>query len=79
MYLSPLIAIAPARQVVVAASPPDTSGASTQEGSLRYAPARPPDFGEYIDFGAHTGDDGAFGWYADYPINQNEDSNNYRK
>lgn len=39
---------------------------------------RPPDFGEYIDFGAHTGDNGAFGWYADYPINNHEDSS-YRK
>ncbi|XP_023936274.2 uncharacterized protein LOC112044619 [Bicyclus anynana] len=29
---------------------------------------RPPDFGEYVDFGAHTGDNGAFGWYADYPV-----------
>lgn len=39
---------------------------------------RPPDFGEYVDFGAHTGDNGAFGWYADYPINNQEDSS-YRK
>ncbi|XP_063625791.1 uncharacterized protein LOC134797483 [Cydia splendana] len=38
---------------------------------------RPPDFGEYVDFGAHTGDSGAFGWYADYPVNGHEDS--YRK
>lgn len=21
-----------------------------------------------VDFGAHTGDDGAFGWYAHYPV-----------
>ncbi|CAK1555918.1 unnamed protein product [Leptosia nina] len=33
---------------------------------------RPPDFGEYVDFGAHTGDNGAFGWYADYPLNNQE-------
>ncbi|XP_041982195.1 uncharacterized protein LOC121735426 [Aricia agestis] len=39
---------------------------------------RAPDFGEYVDFGAHTGDNGAFGWYADYPINNHDDSH-YRK
>lgn len=33
---------------------------------------RPPDFGEYVDFGAQTGDNGAFGWYADYPLNNHE-------
>ncbi|XP_053610299.1 uncharacterized protein LOC128675144 [Plodia interpunctella] len=40
---------------------------------------RPPDFGEYVDFGAHTGDHGAFGWYADYPINNHDDHHGYRK
>lgn len=30
--------------------------------------AERPEFGEYVDFGAHTGDNGAFGWYADYPV-----------
>ncbi|XP_068617960.1 uncharacterized protein [Battus philenor] len=39
---------------------------------------RPPDFGEFVDFGAHTGDNGAFGWYADYPVN-NQDDSGYRK
>ncbi|XP_047992936.1 uncharacterized protein LOC125231490 [Leguminivora glycinivorella] len=39
---------------------------------------RPPDFGEYVDFGAHTGDSGAFGWYADYPVNGHDDGS-YRK
>nr|XP_032519144.1 uncharacterized protein LOC116771404 [Danaus plexippus plexippus] len=42
--------------------------AASNEGISQYA-ERPPDFGEYVDFGAHTGDNGAFGWYADYPIN----------
>ncbi|CAG9863511.1 unnamed protein product [Phyllotreta striolata] len=23
---------------------------------------------EVVDFGAHTGDHGAFGWYADFPV-----------
>ncbi|XP_049771719.1 uncharacterized protein LOC126148531 [Schistocerca cancellata] len=24
--------------------------------------------GDYVDFGAHTGHHGAFGWYADFPV-----------
>lgn len=23
---------------------------------------------DVVDFGAHTGDHGAFGWYADFPV-----------
>lgn len=23
---------------------------------------------EYVDYGAHTGHHGAFGWYADFPV-----------
>ncbi|KAJ8943542.1 hypothetical protein NQ318_023053 [Aromia moschata] len=23
---------------------------------------------DHVDFGAHTGDNGAFGWYADFPV-----------
>lgn len=26
------------------------------------------DHHDVVDFGAHTGDHGAFGWYADYPV-----------
>lgn len=26
---------------------------------------------EYVDYGAHTGHHGAFGWYADFPVHQN--------
>ncbi|KAJ0174790.1 hypothetical protein K1T71_009898 [Dendrolimus kikuchii] len=53
--------------------PQDVAGAATLGASQQYA-ERPPDFGEYVDFGAHTGDHGAFGWYADYPINNHEES-----
>ncbi|XP_060804935.1 uncharacterized protein LOC106143333 [Amyelois transitella] len=56
--------------------PQDVSGAATL-GADSLA-ERPPDFGEYVDFGAHTGDHGAFGWYADYPVN-NHDEHAYRK
>lgn len=24
--------------------------------------------GEHVDYGAHTGHHGAFGWYADFPV-----------
>ena len=27
---------------------------------------------EYVDFGAHTGARGSYGWYADYPVRKNE-------
>lgn len=27
---------------------------------------------DVVDFGAHTGHHGAFGWYADYPVNSHE-------
>ncbi|CAH2233467.1 jg7906 [Pararge aegeria aegeria] len=37
-------------------------------GAVAQIAERTPDFGEYVDFGAHTGDNGAFGWYADYPV-----------
>ncbi|KAL4710923.1 hypothetical protein ACJJTC_002553 [Scirpophaga incertulas] len=48
------------------------------------APERPPDFGEFVDFGGHTGDNGAFGWYADYPVNtphehHDHDHSHYKK
>lgn len=62
---------APARIVQVQQQPDTASSASALA-------ERPPDFGEYVDFGAHTGDNGAFGWYADYPINNHDDSS-YRK
>ncbi|KAJ8712153.1 hypothetical protein PYW07_004995 [Mythimna separata] len=51
----------------------DASGAASYGGASQFA-ERPPDFGEYVDFGAHTGDHGAFGWYADYPVNNHHDS-----
>ncbi|XP_044009668.1 uncharacterized protein LOC122853322 isoform X2 [Aphidius gifuensis] len=25
---------------------------------------------DYVDFGAQTGNNGAFSWFADYPVNQ---------
>lgn len=25
---------------------------------------------QYVDYGAHTGHNGAFGWYADFPVKQ---------
>ncbi|CAB3253072.1 unnamed protein product [Arctia plantaginis] len=68
---------APARLIGVQNQQKDVAGAGTLGRSLQYA-ERPPDFGEYVDFGAHTGDNGAFGWYADFPINNHEDSS-YRK
>ncbi|XP_026746797.1 uncharacterized protein LOC113508039 [Trichoplusia ni] len=67
---------APARIVRLQQQPQDAAGSSTLGAASQYA-ERPPDFGEYVDFGAHTGDNGAFGWYADYPINNHHDS--YRK
>ncbi|XP_063537476.1 uncharacterized protein LOC134746839 [Cydia strobilella] len=63
---------APARIVQIQA--PAQSDVDSAASALA---ERPPDFGEYVDFGAHTGDSGAFGWYADYPINGHGDS--YRK
>lgn len=27
---------------------------------------------DVVDFGAHTGDHGAFGWYADYPVHHHK-------
>ncbi|XP_063365761.1 uncharacterized protein LOC134654221 [Cydia amplana] len=63
---------APARLVQIQA-PAQHDGASVASALAE----RPPDFGEYVDFGAHTGDSGAFGWYADYPVNGHEES--YRK
>lgn len=67
----------PARLIGVQNQPKDVAGAATLGRTSQYA-ERPPDFGEYVDFGAHTGDNGAFGWYADFPINNHEDSS-YRK
>lgn len=55
----------------------DAIGVQSLAPSARLS-ERPPDFGEFVDFGAHTGDNGAFGWYADYPINNHDDSS-YRK
>ncbi|XP_047031843.1 uncharacterized protein LOC124638789 [Helicoverpa zea] len=68
---------APARLVRLQQQPQDASGSATYGGASQFA-ERPPDFGEYVDFGAHTGDNGAFGWYADYPVNNQQDSS-YRK
>ncbi|VVC88685.1 unnamed protein product [Leptidea sinapis] len=65
------------RQPTVALAPPpepariqaQQEAESSQAGAtLAKYDERPQDFGEYVDFGAHTGDNGAFGWYADYPI-----------
>lgn len=56
----------------------DGTPSSSNIGAVSHFAERPPDFGEYVDFGAHTGDNGAFGWYADYPVN-NQDSSGYRK
>ena len=56
----------------------DEAPSSSNIGAVSQLAERPPDFGEYVDFGAHTGDNGAFGWYADYPVN-NQDSSGYRK
>ncbi|XP_046969621.1 uncharacterized protein LOC124536975 [Vanessa cardui] len=56
----------------------DGAPSETNLGAVSQYAERPPDFGEYVDFGAHTGDNGAFGWYADYPVN-NQDSSGYRK
>lgn len=67
----------PARLIRVQNQPQDISGAATLSGNSNYA-ERPPDFGEFVDFGAHTGDNGAFGWYADFPVDNHEDSS-YRK
>lgn len=31
------------------------------------------DHHDVVDFGAHTGDHGAFGWYADFPVYAHDD------
>lgn len=67
----------PTRVLTLQQQPQDVTGAHSQTPSARLS-ERPPDFGEYVDFGAHTGDNGAFGWYADYPINHHDDLS-YRK
>ncbi|XP_049876198.1 uncharacterized protein LOC126373885 isoform X2 [Pectinophora gossypiella] len=67
-----------ARVVTLQQQPQDVHQAATLGASARLA-ERPPDFGEYVDFGAHTGDNGAFGWYADFPVNNHDDSSGYRK
>ncbi|XP_022822942.1 histone acetyltransferase KAT6A-like isoform X2 [Spodoptera litura] len=74
---------APARLVRLQQQPqqqpqPQDSIGSTTFGAASQFAERPPDFGEYVDFGAHTGDHGSFGWYADYPVNNHQDSS-YRK
>ncbi|XP_034834744.1 uncharacterized protein [Maniola hyperantus] len=46
----------------------DEESSPANSGAVAQIAERPPDFGEYVDFGAHTGDNGAFGWYADYPV-----------
>ncbi|GBP10649.1 hypothetical protein EVAR_76458_1 [Eumeta japonica] len=56
----------------------EPSGSATHGDAAQYAPERPADFGEFVDFGAHTGDNGAFGWYADYPVNNEGDSSSYK-
>ncbi|XP_022118313.2 uncharacterized protein LOC110995455 [Pieris rapae] len=71
-YNQPSVALAPP-------PPPQSPRIQQQENReenraeplLQYA-ERPADFGEYVDFGAQTGDNGAFGWYADYPLNNQE-------
>lgn len=70
------LTIAPAEQEAptrLARIQSQDSGPATIGATSQYA-ERPPDFGEYVDFGAHTGDHGAFGWYADYPINNRDNS-----
>ncbi|CAK1586757.1 unnamed protein product [Parnassius mnemosyne] len=63
---------APAKLIQI--QPQDRDSGSTPILAESQYAERPSDFGEYVDFGAHTGDNGAFGWYADYPINNHEDS-----
>jgi len=48
--------------VYVVAYPADNSEASRQQ---RHAD---DDHQDIVDFGAHTGEKGSFGWYADYPV-----------
>ncbi|KAM3965787.1 uncharacterized protein ACR2FA_000110 [Aphomia sociella] len=83
-YQQQPIALAPpqeqnlGRLVRVQQQPQDAASAASL-GANTHLAERPPDFGEYVDFGAHTGDQGAFGWYADYPINNHDDHSGYRK
>ncbi|XP_050549615.1 uncharacterized protein LOC118272061 isoform X2 [Spodoptera frugiperda] len=65
------------QQLQLQPQPQDSIGSTTFGAASQFA-ERPPDFGEYVDFGAHTGDHGSFGWYADYPVNNHQDSS-YRK
>ncbi|XP_028179502.1 uncharacterized protein LOC114366739 [Ostrinia furnacalis] len=58
---------------------PQDASSSASLGASQQLAERPPDFGEFVDFGAHTGDNGAFGWYADYPVNNHDDHHGYRK
>ncbi|XP_039293450.1 uncharacterized protein LOC111061907 [Nilaparvata lugens] len=47
---------------------------SDQSADLSADASRPQrqahDHHEYVDFGAHTGHHGSFGWYADFPVKQ---------
>ncbi|KAL0821557.1 hypothetical protein ABMA28_005009 [Loxostege sticticalis] len=70
---------APARLVRLQQQQPQDVSSAASLGASQQLAERPPDFGEYVDFGAHTGDNGAFGWYADYPINNHDDHHGYRK
>ncbi|XP_017782497.1 PREDICTED: uncharacterized protein LOC108566896 [Nicrophorus vespilloides] len=36
--------------------------------SQRQASGDSSDHHDVVDFGAHTGDHGAFGWHADFPV-----------
>lgn len=47
--------------VYVVAYPADNAESSRQQ---RHA----DDHHDIVDFGAHTGEKGSFGWYADYPV-----------
>lgn len=41
------------------------------EESQRFERQAGGDSHEHVDYGAHTGHHGAFGWYADFPVHSN--------
>ncbi|XP_048513031.1 uncharacterized protein LOC105692529 [Athalia rosae] len=47
-----------------------TVHAEEVEPSPRIERSTATHFMDFVDFGGHTGENGAFGWYADFPAHQ---------
>ncbi|XP_045500244.1 uncharacterized protein LOC123697748 [Colias croceus] len=71
-YNQPTVALAPPPLPEAPARIQAQDNSPAALGAVSQYAERPSDFGEYVDFGAHTGDNGAFGWYADYPLSNGQ-------